>query len=199
MFKISKDRLKKDIHFLKDYLPQYFTNPIQEIKTAPQIDVEIMVVTLFTLNLIAGILRAFYSLSFLGFLAHVITPLFGCMALLLVSLFTYYALQIWINKVFPFLHIMSIFFFAYLPGALFFIASIYYPPLFIFGLILICALLTIGLTENLKIEKKMVLTAVSVSFMICFLFWIYNFFFITSDELRPKSLDQLESEIQYPE
>ncbi|MBY0313980.1 MAG: hypothetical protein K2Q26_00545 [Bdellovibrionales bacterium] len=197
MFEISKESLRKDINFLKDYLPKYFSHPIQEIKTAPQIDIEIMVITLFALNLIVGILRSFYSLSWLGFLANVIiTPIFGCVMLLLVSLFTYYVLQFWLQKVFPFLHIVSIFFFAYLPGSLFFIASIYYPPLFIFGLILSCVLLTIGLTENLKIEKKMVLTAVSVSFFLCFLFWIYNFIFLQSGELRPKSLDELESEIQ---
>ncbi len=196
MLNISKQRLHKDLHFLKDYLPKYFKNPIQEIKTAPQIDIEIMVITLFGLNLIFGILRSFYSLNLLGFLANIIiTPLFGCLALLLASLFTYYVLQLWLQKAFPFLHIMSIFYFAYLPGALFFLASIYYPPLFIFGLVLSGSLLTIGLTENLKIEKRMVLMAVSFSFLLFFLFWMYNHFFKASAELRPKSLDQLESEI----
>lgn len=196
MFGISKQRLQKDIEFLKDYLPSYFKNPIHEIKTAPVINLEIMMLTLVSLNLVFGLLRSFYSLSFLGFLAHIIiTPLFGCVALLLISLFTFYVLQFLLQKDFPFEQIMSIYFFAYLPGSLFFIASIYYPPLFILGLLLSSSLLTIGLTDNLKLQRKFVLRTVIVAFILCLIFWAFDFFYIHQNQIQPKSLDDLESEM----
>lgn len=193
---ISKERLQKDFHFLKDYLPNYFKNPISEIKTAPLINIEIVAISLFGLNFIFGALRSLYSLSFLGFIANiVVTPILGCVALLLISLFTYYFLQFWLQKTFSLQHILSIYFFAYLPGALFFITSIYYPPLFILGLIICCSLLTIGLTENLKIEKRFILNAVIAGFILCLFFWIFDFFYHRGAEFRPKSLDQLEQEM----
>lgn len=194
---ISKTQLLGDLARLKEFSRSYFVHPIEHIKHPPLIDWQSAVIATFLINVVYGLLRAIYSFSWTNLLIGLfITPLFAALVLLLITQFLFYFFQISFKQTFPFKTIATVLFISYLPASLFFLASVFYPPLYLLGLLLMSALLAVGLVENFKVPHKTVLVLVSTGAFLAVVFWVYDQFYGFRAPVEPKSLDQLEQEIE---
>ena len=81
-------------------------------------------------------------------------------------------------------------------GALFFFASLFYPPLFILGVAVCAALIVVGLVENLDTPRPLVIRLVAFGVVLVLTFWVVQQIYTYRISNDPKTLDQLESEIQ---
>jgi phosphate/sulfate permease len=192
----NKIAIYNDLLLLKDYSREFLKHPVEKIKTVPKVSWESTVVGIFGINIICGILRAFYQFSVINFLISLfITPIIAAMTLVLLSLFIYYFFQTVFKETYNYEKICTILFLAYVPGAVFYLGSVFYPPLFILGLTVNSVLVVVGLEENLHLPQKTIIKLVSLGFVLAMIFWIMNQFFSHRVSMDPKSMDQMEEEI----
>lgn len=196
MLTITRDQILEDLSTLRNYCKVYFRHPLEQIKTPPTIHWQSAVIATFLINIVYGTLRAIFNFNLVNLLLGLfITPIMAAGILLLVTLFLFYFVQFALQKTFPFAKIATLLFIAYLPGSLFFLGSVAYPPLFLLGMVLMSALLIVGLIENLEIPRKTVLTLVGTGFLLALVFWILDQVYGYRDPMAPKSLDELEHEM----
>jgi hypothetical protein len=194
---ITKKQLFADFTTLKDFCKDYFLHPVEHIKNPPNIEWQSAAVATFAINIIYGLLRATYQFNVLNFLIGLfITPLMAALVLLLTTQFLFYFFQFSFKQTYPFKSIATILFISYLPGSLFFLASVIYQPLFLMGVLIMSALVAVGLVENFKVPHKTVLILVSTGAFLVVVFWVFDQFYGYRNPVAPKSLDQLESEIK---
>lgn len=194
---ITKQQLKKDIRELLNYLSVYILDPLHHIKNIPSIHWQSGVFAIFAINILVGLLRSFFSRSILNaVISFFITPFLAVVIITLTTLFLGYFFSFILERRLSYQKIFSILLVAYIPGFLFFIGSIFYAPLFILGVAVTSVLLVMGLVENLQIPKKLGVRLVVVGGGVVVLFWIAQLFVISAQENQPKSLDQLEQEIE---
>ena len=86
-------------------------------------------------------------------------------------------------------------FWAYIPASLFFMGSLFYPPVYLLGLLILAVLTIKGLIENFRIPKNTVVTMVVIAFLVALVFWVLNEIYGYKPPVKPKSLDQLEQEL----
>lgn len=191
-----KHDIYKDLFTLRDFAKEFLKHPVEKIKSVPVVSWESCVVGIFGLNILLGILRAFYQFSVINFIiALFITPIIASFALVILSLFIYYFFQILFKETYNFEKICSVLFMAYVPGAIFYMASVVYPPFFILGLSIHAVLTVVGLEENLQVPKKTLIKLVGIGCALALIFWLTGQFFEVKGSMNPKSLDQLEEEI----
>jgi hypothetical protein len=192
----SKVAVLNDLLILRDYSKDFLRHPIEKIKRVPRLSWESTVIGVFTINIVCGILRALFQFSVINFLISLfITPIIAAIALVLLSLFIYYFFQIIFKETYNFEKISTILFMAYLPGAIFYLGSIFYPPLFVLGLIINAFLVVVGLEENFQLPKKTIIKIVSLGVVLILVFWVKNQFFSPHTSMDPKSLEQMEQEL----
>lgn len=202
----NKQDIYRDLFLLKDYCKEFLKHPVEKIKSVPVVSWESTVAGIFGINIICGILRAFYQFSFINFyhfnitnlinfvIALFITPIIAALILILLSLFIYYFFQILFKETYNFEKICTILFLSYVPGAPLYLGSVFYPPLFILGAVINAILLVVGLEENLRVPKKTLIKIVGIGFFLALVFWMTNQIYGLQTNWEPKSLDQLEEE-----
>ncbi len=196
MDQFSRAELERDLRKIKAYLPEFLLNPFEKIKSPLIVSWQSTAITLLGINLVFGIVHGFYKMDLIQWvISLLVTPLLAAGFLLLMSLFVSYLVQYMLDRQHEFDHIASVLFWAYVPSSLFFMGSLFYPPIYLLGLLILAVLCIKGLVENFKIPKNTVVTFVVVGFMIAFIFWILNELYGYRAPVKPKSLDQLEQEI----
>lgn len=195
---ISTEQLKRDIHELLVFLKVYILDPIHYIKHPPGIHWQSGVVFIFGLNIVFGVVRAILSQSIISaIIGFIITPVLATSVMALTTLFLLYFFRLVLNRQVPFQTLFIILLIAYIPGALFFFGSILYAPLFVLGVIVTASLIVVGLVENLQIPKKLVIKLVAVGCAIVLAFWLFQQIYNKNYVNEPKSLDQLEEELNF--
>lgn len=196
MEKYSRADFDRDLKKIKNYLPEYLLNPFEKIKSPLVLPWQSTALTLIGINLVFGIVHGLYKMDLIQWIISLlVTPLLAAGFLLLMSLFVSYLVQYMLDMQHEFDHIASVLFWAYIPSSLFFMGSLFYPPIYLLGLLILAVLSIKGLVENFKIPKNTVVTLVVVGFMIALIFWILNEFYGYRAPVKPKSLDELEQEI----
>lgn len=194
---ISREQLQRDIQELLGFLRVYILDPIHNIKHPPGIHWQSGVVFIFAMNIIFGVVRALLSHSILNaILGLVITPVLAVVLMTLTTLFLMYFFKLVIHRDVPFQTLFVILLVAYIPGALFFFGSLLYAPLFVLGVAVTAALIVVGLVENLNIPKKLVIKLVVTGGVLVLIFWLAQTFYSYESGNEPKTLDQLEQEIE---
>ncbi len=187
---------KRDLTKIKNYLPEYLRNPFENIKSPLVLPWQSTTLTLIGINLIFGLVHGIYKMDLIHWIISLfVTPLLAAAFLLLMSLFISYLVQYMLDMRHEFDHIASVLFWAYIPSSLFFMASLFYPPIYLLGLLILAVLCVKGLIENFKIPKNTVVTMVVVGFMVALIFWILNEFYGYKAPVKPRTLDELEQEI----
>ncbi len=194
--KISKADYIRDLKRIKNFLPSFLLNPLEKIKAPLILPWQSTALTLAGLNLIFGFIHGLYKWDLLQWvISLLVTPIMAAGFLLLISLFLSYFVQYMFNMSHEFDHISSVLFWAYIPSSLFFMGSLFYPPLYLLGLLVLAVLCVRGLIENFRIPKNTVVSLVVVGFMVALIFWVLNEFYGYKPPVKPKSLDQLEDEL----
>ena len=152
--------------------------------------------TLLFINVFFGLIHGFYRMDLVQWvISLLVTPLLAPGFLLLIALFLFYFSQYMFNVTHNFDHICSVIFWAYIPASLFFMGSLFYPPIYLLGLLILAIISVKGLIENFQIPKNTVVTIVVIAFMVALIFWILNEVYGYKPPVKPKSLDQLEQEL----
>lgn len=194
---ISQERFKRDAQEMLVFLRVYLLDPIHYIKHPPQTHWQSGVVFIFALNIIFGLLRAIVSQSIISaIIGFVITPVLAAALVTLTTLFLSYFFRFVLDRKVPFETLFTILLIAYIPGSIFFFGSLLYAPLFILGVVVTAALIVVGLVENLQIPKKLVTRLVIVGCGIVLAFWLFQQIYSQRVGHGPKSLDELEQEIE---
>lgn len=194
---IGRKELQKELQAFLSYLREYLTDPIRHIKSPPTIHWQTGIVSIFALNILFGIVRAIVAPSILqALLNFLITPFLAAALMSLITLFLVYFFQLMVKKSIPFRVIFTLLLIAYIPGAFFFFVAVFYPPLFILGVVVMSALVVVAFVENLDIPKKMILRLVISVAGIVLIFWIFQQIYTYRVVSNPKSLDQLEKEVE---
>jgi hypothetical protein len=197
MLKISKSDYQRDLEKIKAFLPNYLLNPIEGITKPLILPWQSTALTLLLINVLFGFIHGLYKMDLIQWvISLIITPLMAAGFLLLIALFLSYFFQYMFDQSHEMNHITSVLFWAYIPSSLFFMASLFYPPLYLLGLLVLAVLCVRGLIENFKVPKNTVVTMVVIAFMVALIFWILNEIYGYKPPMKPKSLDQLENEIQ---
>lgn len=198
MVKISRSDFERDLQKIKNYLPEYLLNPFEKIKSPLVLPWQSTALTMVGINLIFGFIHGVYKWDLIQWIISIlVTPLLSAGFLLLISLFLSYFVQYMFDMQHEFDHISSVLFWAYIPSSLFFMGSLFYPPIYLLGLLILAVLCVKGLIENFKIPKNTVVTLVVVGFMVALVFWILNELYGYKVPVKPKTLDQLENEIKF--
>jgi hypothetical protein len=193
---ISKADYSRDLKRIKNFLPGYLLNPLEKIKAPLILPWQSTALTLAGINLIFGFIHGLYKWDLLQWvISLLVTPIMAAGFLLLISLFLSYFVQYMFDMNHEFDHISSVLFWAYVPSSLFFMGSLFYPPIYLLGLLVLAGLCARGLIENFRIPKNTVVSLVVVGFLVALLFWALNEFYGYKPPVKPKSLDQLEDEI----
>lgn len=193
----SKDHYERDLQKIKNFLPVFFRNPWESICTPLILPWQSTAITLAGVNFFFGLIHGLYRMDLIQWLiSFIITPLMAVGFLLLISLFLSYFVQYMFHMNHEYDHISSVLFWAYIPSAPFFMLSLFYPPLYLLGLLVLAIFVIRGLIENFKIPKNTVVTLVTVAFLMALIFWVLNEIYGYKPPVKPKSLDQLENEIQ---
>lgn len=196
MGQYGRSDFEHDLKKIKNYLPEYLLNPFEKIKSPLLLPWQSTALTLICINLVFGFAHGLYKMDLIQWvISLLITPLLAAGFLLLMSLFVSYLAQYMLDMNHEFDHIASVLFWAYIPSSLFFMGSLFYPPIYLLGLLILAVLCIKGLVENFKIPKNTVVTLVVVGFMIALIFWILNEVYGYRAPVKPKSLDELEQEI----
>ncbi len=194
---IGTEQLKRDIHTLLVFLRVYILDPIHYIKQPPGIHWQSGVVFIFAMNIVFGVVRALLSHSIISaIIGFVITPVLAVLVMALTTLFLMYFFKLVVQRDVPFQTLFIILLIAYIPGALFFFGAILYAPLFVLGVIVTAALVVVGLVENLQIPKSLVIKLVSVGGFVVLAFWFFQMLYGLDIDSQPKTLDELEQEIE---
>lgn len=194
--KISKAEYFRDLERIKNFLPGYLLNPLEKIKAPLILPWQSTALTLAGVNLIFGFIHGLYKWDLLQWvISLLVTPVMAAGFLLLISLFLSYFVQYMFDMNHEFNHISSVLFWAYIPSSLFFMGSLFYPPIYLLGLLVLAVLCVRGLIENFGIPKNTVVSLVVIGFLVALLFWALNEFYGYKPPVKPKSLDQLEDEI----
>jgi hypothetical protein len=193
---IGKDDLKRELQELFEFLRSYILDPIHHIKNPPNLHWQTGIVSIFLINILFGITRAAVSPSvIMAILNFIITPFLAAALMSLVTLFLNYFFRFVLERNIPYRTLFTILLISYIPGSLFFFASVLYPPLFVLGVVVTAALIVVGLVENLKIPKKLVIRLVLCGSLLVLTFWIFQQIYTYRIVNEPKTLDQLENEI----
>lgn len=193
---ISGEHLKRDIKELLSFLRVYILDPIHHIKQPPGIHWQSGIVAIFALNIVFGIVRALLSHSIVSaIIGFIITPVLAALVMSLTTLFLMYFFKLVLKRDVPFQTLFIILLIAYIPGALFFFGSILYAPLFILGVVVTAALIVVGLVENLEIPRKLVIKLVVAGGIVVLIFWLLQMFYVYTPGNEPKTLDEMELEI----
>lgn len=141
--------------------------------------------------------RAIVSKSIISaIMGFLITPIMSVVLMVLSTLFLGYFFRFVLNRKISYQQLFILLFVAYVPGSLFFLGSIFYPPLFVLGLIVTASLVVVGFVENLQVAKSLVIKLVVVSCTVILGFWLFEQIYINDISDDIKSLDQLEKEIE---
>lgn len=194
---ISQDQLKKDFAQFVSFFKVFLLDPIHSIKKIPHLHWQSVFIFIFFINIFFGLIRALHSRSIINaILGFFITPFLAVLLISLLSLFLGYFFRFVIGKAVSYQSLSNILFAAYIPGSLFFLGSIFYPPLFVLGVVVTSALLVVGLVENLEIPKKLGIKLVVSGGVFVLVFWFIQQFLMNDLRQEVKTMDQLEEELE---
>ena len=156
------------------YLFNFLKNPFQSIKTLPDWNWQILILTQILITSGTGALGGIFvsPLAFLGGLF--IVPILTLITVSITTLFFYYVIQIFYKKTYSFRQMFTLVFLANVPFFIFQILSPIVPIISLFGLAISGVLIGIGFMEHLQLEKKFVTRLIAGLFILFSLIWLWG-------------------------
>ena len=188
----------KELPSLFSYLWDLVRNPIEEIKTLPDIKWPTLVAFQFCLSLISVVVSNLLAPFAISLTSVLISLCIAMVTTGLVSLFFYYFFLILYDRQLSFIKIFTLILFAHIPFAIFHLGAYYFPPAELIGLGISAMLMVVGLVENFEVPKKLARNLMIACYSVFFLYWVGHL--ITMREHQetsaPQSLDHIEKEVQ---
>ncbi|MGZ3774843.1 MAG: Yip1 family protein [Pseudobdellovibrionaceae bacterium] len=167
----SKETAKEILNYLLTYL----RHPIEKIKTLPNWNWTILLLTTVVISMGSGVLSGLIPPNFFRIMGGlIISPVVGVVTTSIGSLFVYYYFQVFEKRTCSLRKIFTLILFANVPFFIFQILSELLPPITLAGFAFTALLLAVGLTENFQMEKRRALRLVTILFAIVFIIWLWN-------------------------
>lgn len=157
------------------YIGNYLRHPIEKIKTLPDWNWPVLLITLVSLSMASGILTGLVPPNFFRLMGGiVISPIVGVVTTTLGALFIYYYFQVYEKRTCSLRKIFTLILFANIPFFIFQVGSELLPPITLVGFAFTAMLMAVGLTENFQMDKRRALRLVTILFAIVFIIWLWN-------------------------
>lgn len=157
------------------YILNYLRHPIEKIKSLPDWNWPLLIMTLVTLSIISGVVTGLVPPNFFRIMGGIIvSPIVGVVTTFIGSLFIYYYFQVFEKRTCSLRKIFTLLLFANIPFFIFQVGSELLPPITLVGFAFTAMLMAVGLTENFQMDKRRALRLVTILFAIVFLIWLWN-------------------------
>ncbi|WP_374079611.1 Yip1 family protein [Bdellovibrio bacteriovorus] len=157
------------------YIINYLRHPIEKIKTLPDWNWTVLIITLVVISMGSGVLTGLVPPNFFRLMGgFVISPIVGVVTTFIGALFIYYYFQVYEKRTCSLRKIFTLILFANIPFFLFQVGSELIPPITLVGFAFTALLMAVGLTENFQMEKRRSIRLVTILFAIVFILWLWN-------------------------
>ncbi|AFY01244.1 Yip1 family protein [Bdellovibrio bacteriovorus] len=157
------------------YIINYLRHPVEKIKTLPDWNWPLLIMTLVALAIISGVLTGLVPPNFFRIMGGIIvSPIVAAVTTFIGSLFIYYYFQVFEKRTCSLRKIFTLVLFANIPFFIFQVGSELLPPITLVGFAFTALLMAVGLTENFQMEKRRALRLVTILFAIVFIIWLWN-------------------------
>lgn len=157
------------------YIINYLRHPVEKIKTLPDWNWPLLMITLISLSIASGVLTGLVPPNFFRIMGGIIvSPVVGVVTTFLGALFIYYYFQVFEKKTCSFRRVFTLILFANIPFFIFQVGSEILPPITLVGFAFTALLMAVGLSENFQMEKRRALRLVTILFAIVFIIWLWN-------------------------
>ncbi|WP_295903899.1 YIP1 family protein [uncultured Bdellovibrio sp.] len=157
------------------YIINYLRHPIEKIKTLPEWNWPVLIITLIVLSMASGVLTGLVPPNFFRIMGgFIISPIVGVVTTFIGSLFIYYYFQVYEKRTCSLRKIFTLVLFANIPFFVFQVGSEMIPPITLVGFAFTALLMAVGLTENFQMEKRRSIRLVTILFAIVFILWLWN-------------------------
>lgn len=157
------------------YITNYLRHPVEKIKTLPDWNWPLLMITLISMSIASGVLTGLVPPNFFRIMGGVIiSPIVGVVTTFIGALFIYYYFQVFEKRTCSLRRIFTLILFANIPFFIFQVGSEILPPITLVGFAFTALLMAVGLTENFQMEKRRALRLVTILFAIVFIIWLWN-------------------------
>lgn len=157
------------------YIINYLRHPVERIKTLPDWNWAVLIITLIVINITSGILTGLVPPNFFRLMGGIIiSPLVGVVTTAVGALFIYYYFQVFEKRTCSLRKIFTLILFANIPFFIFQVGSEVLPPITLVGFAFTALLMAVGLTENFQMDKRRALRLVTILFAVVFIIWLWN-------------------------
>ena len=157
------------------YIFDYLLHPVEKIKSLPDWNWPVLILTLICLSMGSGVLTGLVPPNFFRLLGGIIiSPIVGIVITSISSLFIYYYFQVYEKRTCSLRKIFTLILFANIPFFIFQIASEIVPPITLVGFAFTALLLAVGLNENFQMEKRRAVRLAAIMFAVVFIIWLWN-------------------------
>ncbi|CAE79434.1 Yip1 family protein [Bdellovibrio bacteriovorus] len=157
------------------YIINYLRHPVEKIKTLPDWNWPLLIMTLVALSILSGVLTGLVPPNFFRIMGGIIvSPMVAAVTTFIGSLFIYYYFQVFEKRTCSLRKIFTLVLFANIPFFIFQVGSELLPPITLLGFAFTALLMAVGLTENFQMEKRRALRLVTILFAIVFIIWLWN-------------------------
>ncbi|MBV2169759.1 MAG: YIP1 family protein [Bdellovibrio sp.] len=157
------------------YIVNYLRHPVEKIKSLPDWNWTVLVITLIVLSMGSGILTGLVPPNFFRIMGGIIiSPIVGVVTTTIGALFIYYYFQVFEKRTCSLRKIFTLILFANVPFFIFQVGSEMIPPITLVGFAFTALLMAVGLTENFQMDKRRALRLVTILFAIVFIIWLWN-------------------------
>lgn len=156
---------------------KYLRNPLMEIKTLPDWNWPVLLVTLIGIAMGSGLLMGLIPPSFFRIISGlIVSPIVAVVTAFVSSLFIYYYFQVFEKRTCSLRKIFTLVIFANIPFFIFQSVAELVPPISLVGFAFTSLITAVGLTENFHLDKRRSLRLVTLLYGVVLLIWIWNKF-----------------------
>ncbi|MEN0057633.1 MAG: Yip1 family protein [Bdellovibrio sp.] len=157
------------------YVINFLRHPVERIKTLPDWNWPVLIVTLVVLSMASGALTGLVPPNFFRLMGGIIiSPLVGVVTTFIGALFIYYYFQVYEKRTCSLRRIFTLILFANIPFFIFQVGSEIIPPITLVGFAFTALLIAVGLAENFQMDKRRAIRLVTVLLALVFIIWLWN-------------------------
>lgn len=164
---------RNDIQAILQTLAEYLKNPFLKIRQIPDWDWQTLVFVQLIVSLASGIIAGLVDRNIYSFFQGLLlTPFVALITAIVSTIFLYYAFYLLTQQLLAPRPLFTVIILANIPFFIFQTISGIFPPITLVGFLLAAMITVIGIVENFKIEKRLVLKVVGSLVVVFVLIWL---------------------------
>ncbi|MCB0348530.1 MAG: hypothetical protein KDD37_06820 [Bdellovibrionales bacterium] len=176
MLDFNAEKFLGDLKYLSNFTLHFLRNPIEGMKSAPNLDWGQVLLLQGSLSLFSGVLAGIVSQNIIFVVwGLLLFPLLALTISFLVSLSLHYLILFFFQKEFPVRQTFILLVLANIPFLVLRVLSPLFYTVDLVGFIIVGFLLVVGIVENYKLEKQKVIKLVFYFILFICLSWLAQY------------------------